>query len=392
MSPETLPIHNSWAFSRELSYCLNQRSDLQEQLQFNANPALKQAMQHQKLQSMVAIPVAGHKESPYIGKTLRNYANQRLAPNFGLALSLNYPTGADLNAVRQTRDEIFDFTDDHPNLPLTYLEQEYPVGTAIGEVRGDLAYATIGGIVVESFGIDRVPHDFYIVIADADTEHLNALFMHQMGNTVTAQEHPELSFVYATLRNARSHGRVPNKDSVIAWQDLLNQHSERYADSHVAMGLGTILAGEYDPNCAYGETTLLLQRSQEVTENGIHVVHEPTAIATVSARHGYVQLDRGESVAFEPVRSELETYRAEWPQRDISLMEAWRHIDRERIDQIPNVVYGVQERLIRENPTLEPGVAMEAAKKRTLHITTKGLSFIGASPQIVRAVESQLSL
>lgn len=396
---ESIPFYGSDAYTKGLSRCTFQNPDLRDQLRMNANEAMHDLSRSHGMQAMVTIPVAAHEEGQFIGDTLRTYATQRAAPPFGLALSINYPTGADRQQVARTKDAIFDFTDDFPEVPLTYLEKEYTVGTPIGEIRRDIVNATIGGVALYSFGLKPIPRTFQIVNADADTRHLSKYYMKGMHEVSARQPYPELTFTYPSIRNSRSNGRFPNMDVVVAWDDFLNHHAERYADSHIAMGLGTYFAADgYAARSAFGETTELLERSRDAVGDALSVLFVPNALATVSARHAYAQLQHGEEVHFEPVRSEsggsYRTEEATGP--DIDQGATWRYMDMARMDRLPLVV-GAQRQKVREAGT-EAGVtvslqeATATAKERTLLVTTKALGLLGASPQIAKAVERQMTL
>lgn len=84
------------------------------------------------------IPAAAHQDGPLLEALLPQYAAQQDAPGLELAISANWPVGADPKRVKGTMDFLEDFRRTHSDFPFTFFATEYSPGTPIGTVRAHL--------------------------------------------------------------------------------------------------------------------------------------------------------------------------------------------------------------------------------------------------------------
>jgi len=147
-----------------------------------------------KLDCVVAIPVAGHQEGPNIYRTLEQFTNQDM-PNeqFEIILNVNSPgsTGENTNLteeqlnerVEETLSAIEQFKIDHPAVSVRYYTHSL-MGSSpkIGRVRSDLWAA-----VNEDLQQRGRNEDIMVISADADIIHLNSSYLsgmvHEFKNT-----------------------------------------------------------------------------------------------------------------------------------------------------------------------------------------------------------------
>lgn len=223
----------------------------------------------QKLECVVAIPLAGHQECKNIYHTLEQFTKQDMDNDaFEVILYLNLP-GRDgendgmLSAeLQKTLEEIQRFRQAYPSVNVRNATTTYRINRApIGKIRSDLW--DLVGYDLKQRGREN---DILVISADADIIHLNR---HYLSSMVAARDQTGADMVAASLRWQSAEG-LPYDSTVnrmLRWQTFLDSlrdnHSETLhtADANTGISLAMYIAsGGYNRERELGEMSDLAWR------------------------------------------------------------------------------------------------------------------------------------
>lgn len=211
-------------------------------------------------EEMALVPVAAHEDGPKVEHALNLYADQQDAPDFEVALSLNWPARASVVAVRQTVEIVRDFQHDNPDLPLTFFTMAYPPGTPIGRLRRDLWVGSLA-YRYSSEGNPARAHedrDVALVNHDIDPEWLSPRYLRRK---LEVMRQPGIRAVRSPIQYARDPAR-PNMNGLFAWQELPIKLELMYSEANAAVSMrNTYLAANgFSPDAQYGELVDVIKR------------------------------------------------------------------------------------------------------------------------------------
>ncbi len=190
----------------------------------------------------VLIPVAAHQETHNIAPALAAYAAQRPIAAFSILMLLNYPKGADTEAVSRTITEISLAKGRHPNLDVRYSLHSYEQPT-IGQVRKDLWDAT-ARLALREGTFETVFGDVIAINHDIDTvsmtpryiQHIQKNFVErQMALKDEGLETEPLESRYTAVRHAYPTQTHPNVARALFWGDFVTRQA--YPDGCYEEGL-----------------------------------------------------------------------------------------------------------------------------------------------------------
>jgi hypothetical protein len=319
----------------------------------NATPAFK--AQQRTIQNLVPA-TEGEEITPLLHQfRLR----QKKMNRFGVLISCNEPDSSDGRELDKVEGDIVAFQREYPDLPLSYFRTVYPEGIPIGAVRLGLGNTAIATEALLSPSLT----DIILANCDADTITLSSNSM--IGMERLFAEHPD-EHIIATprVRHARSGGKLPNMDRVVGWGDARWSYYPPAVESHGAMRASTYaLAGGHDPSVSIGETHRI---AEELHGRGYEVpMLEIPAVARVSARKMFKQLEEGKTPDHYQVRSRREAYRGRMPDNDLTRRQANAYLNKAGgfIDITAMAIFGhLKEGLNPSEPT--PPEVIDGLKRR----------------------------
>lgn len=188
--------------------------------------------------TIVAIPVAAHQESPQIYNTLKQYALQRECDDFTVVLDLNSPRVLSPEKeleVEKTKAEVERAKQMYPWLDVRQFEIRYDTPN-IGRIRRDLWNGLC--VAYMKFGMSDVPpicmnQDIDLVkMSDRTISNVQKRYDHMLEVGVNPHEY----FGGVSMNHAPNYD-FPNISSVVAWNDFLHRKMNQTFEAGLLMTL-----------------------------------------------------------------------------------------------------------------------------------------------------------
>ena len=250
-----------------------------------------------ELETLVAIPVAGHQEHGNIYHSLEQFTHQTLDPKkFEVCLYLNLPGREGekddflLDNLKLTQAEIDRFKQDYPDIQVRSFSTTYRGDPpTIGAVRADL-WTTIAYDMKKRGRED----DIMVISGDADIVSLNSTYLTSMVDTFQGTE---ADIVTADLRWQPAPGLPYNAmvNRILRYQSFLdivrdtNSHILHTADANTGISLAAYMAvGGYSRANALGEMHTLVNRiryyRQPLDQREVEGYEKPDATIEAKAK------------------------------------------------------------------------------------------------------------
>lgn len=243
----------------------------------------------------VLIPVAAHQESPVIYHALGEYARQQAAEDFTVVLNMNWPVDADEEAVKRCYAELDRARQDFPHLDLRTISHEYPAGTPMGTIRGDL-WDTVIAADKENYDAGN-QSELFIINHDIDTEKVPYMTMSNIQKNISAsKKYTADNEIVHTTSTPMLHSldpNLPNSSRAVRWMDtVFHLMQGPYDAALIIPATRYTSAGGMDRESMIGEVQGML-KSNGIGDSGLNQIRNPAiitsgrrAIGRVAAGHG----------------------------------------------------------------------------------------------------------